>query len=297
MRGTHTPKVRRKSGGLRSRSCGEHGGLVPRFIALADDVQHEWAWMRDSSLLPLGIRQAIRPLVTIGATQVLCAPLSAGMRLRYGLSIDEHSLLGNAVLRWRHLDQLCEQIGFMEADPLNHPRLGFLDPKMRPQWLSQTGGSVRTNRVFVVDESKSHSGGPSLFVFEFRRSRLLDAGWQAAIVVSTGWVQACCGEVFADGNLAGQREAPKKDFGQSTSTAVPTPRDAINLQQLSPLELQVVTALCDGLTNTEIGMRLGRSTSTIRAATTRIYDRLGVRNRQAAVAIVAPMLGPTRAQA
>ena len=55
--------------------------------------------------------------------------------------------------------------------------------------------------------------------------------------------------------------------------------NAGGLNLLSPRELQVVHYLAEGLTNNEIGVRLGLSRHTIKNYLLKIFDKLGVSNR------------------
>lgn len=48
---------------------------------------------------------------------------------------------------------------------------------------------------------------------------------------------------------------------------------------LTPRETEVITLLAQGLSNKEIGRALGTELSTVRAQTTSIYKKLGVKNR------------------
>jgi DNA-binding CsgD family transcriptional regulator len=55
--------------------------------------------------------------------------------------------------------------------------------------------------------------------------------------------------------------------------------NAGGLNLLSPRELQVVHYLAEGLTNREIGERLGLSRHTVKNYLLKIFDKLGVSNR------------------
>ncbi|MER3406240.1 MAG: hypothetical protein C4289_14655 [Chloroflexota bacterium] len=64
----------------------------------------------------------------------------------------------------------------------------------------------------------------------------------------------------------------------------PAPRsgDGISLAVLSPRERQVLALMTEGLTNREIGMRLGIKGITVNTFVSRIFTKLGVENRAAA---------------
>jgi two-component system, NarL family, nitrate/nitrite response regulator NarL len=88
-----------------------------------------------------------------------------------------------------------------------------------------------------------------------------------------------CVRVVYDGQVwANSREVR---FALEALSSAPTIR-AINaggLNLLSPRELQVVHYLAEGLTNREIGARLGLSRHTIKNYLLKIFDKLGVSNR------------------
>lgn len=53
---------------------------------------------------------------------------------------------------------------------------------------------------------------------------------------------------------------------------------------LSPRQTEVIELMAEGMTNAEIGGRLGVTERTVKAYAQELYDRLGVRNRAGAVA-------------
>ena len=53
---------------------------------------------------------------------------------------------------------------------------------------------------------------------------------------------------------------------------------------LSPRQTEVVELMAEGMTNSEIGARLGVTERTVKAYAQELYDRLGTRNRAGAVA-------------
>jgi DNA-binding NarL/FixJ family response regulator len=58
---------------------------------------------------------------------------------------------------------------------------------------------------------------------------------------------------------------------------------------LSPRQQEVLMYLKDGLTNPEIAVRLGVTERTVKAHCQEVFDRLGARNRTAAVAVAMRM--------
>jgi DNA-binding NarL/FixJ family response regulator len=88
-----------------------------------------------------------------------------------------------------------------------------------------------------------------------------------------------CVRVVHDGQVwASSREVK---FALEALSSAPTicAVNAGGLNLLSPRELQVVHYLAEGLTNNEIGVRLGLSRHTIKNYLLKIYDKLGVSNR------------------
>jgi DNA-binding NarL/FixJ family response regulator len=88
-----------------------------------------------------------------------------------------------------------------------------------------------------------------------------------------------CVRVVHDGQVwASSREVK---FALEALSSAPTicAINAGGLNLLSPRELQVVHYLAEGLTNNEIGVRLGLSRHTIKNYLLKIYDKLGVSNR------------------
>ena len=88
-----------------------------------------------------------------------------------------------------------------------------------------------------------------------------------------------CVRVVHDGQVWASSRQIK--FALEALSSAPTIR-AINaggLNLLSPRELQVVHYLAEGLTNNEIGVRLGLSRQTIKNYLLKVFDKLGVSNR------------------
>jgi len=51
------------------------------------------------------------------------------------------------------------------------------------------------------------------------------------------------------------------------------------MKQLTPRELQIITAVVEGASNKEIGEQFGLSTQTVKNHLSSIYDKLGVSSR------------------
>jgi DNA-binding NarL/FixJ family response regulator len=69
-----------------------------------------------------------------------------------------------------------------------------------------------------------------------------------------------------------------------TTETVPRQRPGRNGSLLSNRELEVLWAMCEGLTNAEIGQRLHVSEDTVKTHAKRMYNKLGARDRAQAVA-------------
>lgn len=69
------------------------------------------------------------------------------------------------------------------------------------------------------------------------------------------------------------------------STGAATPQQASPGVELSTRERQMLDLACTGLTNSEIAMRLNLALPTVKNAMSRIFDKLGVRNRAEAIAL------------
>lgn len=69
------------------------------------------------------------------------------------------------------------------------------------------------------------------------------------------------------------------------STGAATPQQASPGVELSTRERQMLDLACTGLTNGEIAMRLNLALPTVKNAMSRIFDKLGVRNRAEAIAL------------
>lgn len=83
---------------------------------------------------------------------------------------------------------------------------------------------------------------------------------------------AALGRRFLDEQTAGTTERPKRRRGPRANP------------ELTDREREIVAALAAGLTNKEIGSRLGLSPKTVMHHTTSVYRKLGVRGRAEAVA-------------
>lgn len=78
----------------------------------------------------------------------------------------------------------------------------------------------------------------------------------------------------------------REDETEVIDSASPEPEIPAERQPtLSPRQQEVLRYLRDGLTNSEIAKRLGVTERTVKAHCQEVFDRLGTRNRTAAVAV------------
>jgi len=56
--------------------------------------------------------------------------------------------------------------------------------------------------------------------------------------------------------------------------------------ELTPRQREIIALVAEGLSNQEIGERLGISEGTVKQHLQRIFERLGVRNRTALAALI-----------
>jgi DNA-binding NarL/FixJ family response regulator len=91
----------------------------------------------------------------------------------------------------------------------------------------------------------------------------------------------------ADASPAGQRPGPA-DAATPGDAAEPgdaaTPGDAAEPQKLSAREAEVMSLIADGQTNGEIAAHLFLAEKTVKNHVRRIYSKLGVGSRRAAIA-------------
>ena len=141
-------------------------------------------------------------------------------------------------------------------------------------------GGLATLRSFHQD----HPRIPAVILLDCpKRELVLDAFRAGAqgIFSNNGSLEMLCKCVRAvhDGQIWASGSEIK--FALEALSSAPTVRavNADGLNLLSHRELQVVHYLAEGLSNGEIGTRLGLSRHTIKNYLLKIYDKLGVSNR------------------
>lgn len=88
-----------------------------------------------------------------------------------------------------------------------------------------------------------------------------------------------CVRVVFEGQVWASSQEVKFALGALLSAPTPRAGSAGGLSLLSRREQQVVHCLAEGLTNREIGARLGLSRHTVKNYLLKIFDKLGVSNR------------------
>lgn len=92
------------------------------------------------------------------------------------------------------------------------------------------------------------------------------------------------GDALAFGPVTCRFEDPAQASVAEDPTMVLDTTLGTDAPHLSPRQRQVLALMAEGMTNSEIGVRLGVTERTIKAYAQDLYDRLGVRNRAGAVA-------------
>lgn len=92
------------------------------------------------------------------------------------------------------------------------------------------------------------------------------------------------GDVLRFGTVEARYEDRASTMGADDATQLIEMPDVVDKPVLSPRQQEVLNYLKDGLTNPEIAVKLGVTERTVKAHCQEVFDRLGARNRTAAVA-------------
>ncbi len=92
------------------------------------------------------------------------------------------------------------------------------------------------------------------------------------------------GDVLAFGPVTCRFEDPARASVAEDATVVLDTQADSDAPHLSPRQQQVLSLMAEGMTNAEIGAKLGVTERTVKAYAQELYDKLGVRNRAGAVA-------------
>ena len=133
--------------------------------------------------------------------------------------------------------------------------------------VSRVHAELRREAGAVIVTDLGSSAGTKVNGEELIGPRVLRHGDR----VSFGPVEA----MFEDPAMAAERE--------DSTIVLDVPRPDLG-PHLSPRQQQVLELMAEGLTNNEIGERLGVTERTVKAYAQELYDKLGVRNRAGAVA-------------
>lgn len=155
----------------------------------------------------------------------------------------------------------------LEGDELVVGRREHSDVHVPDPHVSRTHAVIRKHSGAVWIEDLGSTGGTWVNDQQVAGSRALRHG----DLVRFGAVVAR----FDDRSAAMEREDATEMMEAAPDTEQP---------MLSPRQKEVLAFLRDGLTNPEIARRLGVTERTVKAHCQEVFDRLGTRNRTAAVA-------------
>ena len=166
------------------------------------------------------------------------------------------------------------------------------------RWVAQPGRrtadgqalTLRAARLFGAAEALRETlGAPRLAIYEEHyqrsvaslRSQLDERAWAAAWAEGRAMTleQALTEALDLLGDSAAEAAAPDAAGQEDRS---PRPRPAT---RLTAREVAVLTVVADGATDQEVAERLGLPPRTVTSYLTRIYAKLGVRTRTAAVRV------------
>ena len=133
--------------------------------------------------------------------------------------------------------------------------------------VSRVHAQIRREAGSIIVTDLGSSAGTKVNGEDIQGPRVLRHGDR----VSFGPVDA----LFEDPAMAAQHE--------DSTVVLEIPRIDTG-PHLSPRQQQVLELMAEGLTNNEIGDRLGVTERTVKAYAQELYDKLGVRNRAGAVA-------------
>jgi DNA-binding CsgD family transcriptional regulator len=254
----------------------------------SDSKRLDLTWLPSHRNIPPPIKGINRLLETLKASTVFHFMLTpTGEIFTTQCSSDSHTMNLEEPAGWRILESL------KDFDPgtqniQTRGNTGFVNQSLQPCVLSLA--NVRERSIWFFRQDVSAEAGHSVVLFELKGRTLAAPEFGLGISIAAQAVDHLL-SVFISEQSAGPTNGTH-DLDQTANRTVPMPRAADALHRLSPFEMSILVAMCEGLSNVEIGRRLSKSVSTVRAATSRIYDNLGVRNRQAAISYAAPRLTP-----
>jgi len=265
---------------------------VPYFSVRSKTRRVDLAWLPSHRDIPPSIICISKMMKTLKASRVFHLACSAPDDVATTqFAPDSHTATIDEPPGWRILESLAhteQRDGVLES----RPRTGFLNQTLKPHTLSAASSRERSLWFFHREVITRTSYSITLFELAERGAATQEFG--QTITVSAQAADHLIAAVIFESKLGHSIIGASQIGTESSEIAFPTPRQTDALHRLSPFEMSILVAMCEGLSNVEIGRRLSKSVSTVRAATSRIYDNLGVRNRQAAISYAAPRLTPPR---
>lgn len=267
---------------------------MPRLVIATYGAHTDAAWFdRTQAGIP-GITSIESSLRALGSTQVWACEIGTGFKL--SLSTRSAVSARGEEVRWDFLGNVADQLSqFSVRSPNASWVVRFLDAGKSVQNFSDETGYLRSKHL-VCTQGEPDAGIRSLVLIDLDHHQPMSTHLAATAAVAAPWVwQALSGlvETLHPFTLTPASTSRALSASSNDLPAARVSSDDINrLRNLLPLEWDVLRGMCAGSTNSEIAQILNRSTSTVRAATSRIYDTLGVRNRQAAVALAAEYILP-----
>jgi LuxR family maltose regulon positive regulatory protein len=201
-----------------------------------------------------------RDLPHIHLARVLIAAFQAnrGNRARHSLD-DVLSLLDRLAEAAQAAGWIHEQIQVLALQALARQKSGqlalALDALSHALDLAAPGGYLRTFLDY---------GQPMVRLLHQAASKGIQTGYVDTLLAASALTVPTC--------------APEPDRQAGTSAAQPL------IEPLSGREIEVLTLIAEGLTNREVAERLYISPGTVKAHTSNIFGKLGVRSRTQAVA-------------
>ena len=136
-------------------------------------------------------------------------------------------------------------------------------PRLQPKQLNDRGMAV----VGLIDVAHERLEVRAVFTLDAPEHRVLLRG----------------GEIFERLGAAPWALATSAELER-----IPGSRPATPTLRLTPTEQRIAALVCDGLTNSQIAMRIFLSTKTVEANLSRIYRKVGVRSRVQLARTMAP---------
>ena len=270
------------------------GGELPRLVIATYSAYTDAAWFDRAQAGIPGITSIESSLQALGSSRVWSCQIGTGFKLFFST----HSAISarGEEVRWDFLGNVADQLSqFSVRSPNSSWVVRFLDAGKNVRNFSDETGYLRSKHL-VCTQGEPDAGIRSCVLIELDHHQPMSTHLAATAAVVAPWVWQAFSGIVETSHPFTLTPPSTSRIRSASSNDLPAARvssDDINrLRNLLPLEWDVLRGMCAGSTNVEIAQVLNRSTSTVRAATSRIYDTLGVRNRQAAVALAAEYILP-----